>query len=52
MEELNERERAVALRAAIEYLITVKLLDVIASRGGLERLIAHRESGVASPRWD
>ncbi len=39
-----------ALRKAIESLLDAKLHDVLAKPGGLDRLIAHRTSGVAS--WD
>jgi hypothetical protein len=40
--------RAEMLRRAIENLMTVKLLDAIARPGGVERLLAHRVTGVAS----
>lgn len=42
--------KAESLRKAIENLINVKLHDALAKPGGLERLIAHRVTGVAS--WD
>ena len=38
------------LRKAIESLINAKLHDALAKPGGLERLVAHRVTGVAS--WD
>ena len=38
------------LRKAIENLINTKLHDALAKPGGLERLVAHRMTGVAS--WD
>ena len=40
--------RAEMLRRAIENLMTVKLLDAIARPGGVDRLLAHRVTGVAS----
>ena len=36
------------LRKAIENLINVKLHDVLAKPGGLDRLAANRQTGVAS----
>jgi len=36
------------LRKAIEKLIDAKLHDVLARPGGLDRLTAHRRTGVAS----
>lgn len=36
------------LRRAIENLIDAKLLDLMGKPGGLDRLIAHRRTGVAS----
>jgi len=36
------------LRKAIENLINVKLHDALSKPGGLDRLIAHRTTGVAS----
>jgi len=41
-------EQAETLRKAIENLIDAKLHDAIARPGGLERLTAHRLTGVAS----
>jgi hypothetical protein len=41
---------AQTLRKAIESLINAKLHDALARPGGLDRLIAHRVSGVAS--WE
>jgi hypothetical protein len=40
--------QAETLRKAIENLIDAKLHDAIARPGGLERLAAHRLTGVAS----
>ena len=40
--------QAETLRKAIENLIDAKLHDAIARPGGLERLTAHRLTGVAS----
>ena len=37
-----------SLRKAIEGLIDAKLHDALARPGGLDRLAAHRQSGVAS----
>ena len=42
--------QAQTLRRAIENLINAKLHDALARPGGLDRLIAHRGSGVAS--WE
>jgi len=39
---------AETLRKAIENLINVKLHDALSRPGGLDRLIAHRTTGVAS----
>ena len=39
---------AESLRKAIESLIDAKLHDALARPGGLDRLIAHRRTGVAS----
>ncbi len=39
---------AEALRLAIENLIDAKLHDAMAKPGGLDRLVAHRRTGVAS----
>ena len=36
------------LRKAIESLINAKLHDALARPGGLDRLVAHRATGVAS----
>ena len=38
-----------ALREAIENLVNAKLQDVLSRPNGLQRLIANRQSGVASP---
>lgn len=43
-------DHAQSLRKAIENLINVKLHDAIGRPGGLDRLIAHRTTGVAS--WE
>lgn len=40
--------QAESLRKAIESLIDAKLHDAIAKPGGLDRLVAHRSTGVAS----
>jgi hypothetical protein len=40
--------QAESLRKAIENLIDAKLLDAMARPGGLDRLLAHRRTGVAS----
>jgi hypothetical protein len=40
--------QAEELRKAIENLIDVKMLDAIARPGGIDRLLAHRRTGVAS----
>lgn len=37
------------LRKAIENLIDAKLVDAMARPDGLNRLLAHRRTGVASP---
>lgn len=42
--------QAQSLRKAIENLINAKLHDALARPGGLDRLIAHRVTGVAS--WE
>ena len=39
---------AETLRKAIENLINAKLHDALSRPGGLDRLVAHRASGVAS----
>jgi len=41
-------QEAENLRKAIEALINVKLHDALAKPGGLDRLTAHRATGVAS----
>jgi hypothetical protein len=41
-------QQAESLRKAIEGLIDAKIHDAIARPGGLDRLVAHRRSGVAS----
>jgi hypothetical protein len=41
---------AQSLRKAIENLINAKLHDALARPGGLDRLAAHRTTGVAS--WE
>ncbi len=48
-ESIMDTSRAENLRKAIENLIDAKLQDVLIRPGGLERLLAHRRSGVASP---
>ncbi len=40
--------QAETLRKAIENLIDAKLHDALGKPGGLSRLLAHRQSGVAS----
>jgi len=40
--------QAEILRKSIENLIDAKIQDVLARPGGLDRLLAHRRSGVAS----
>lgn len=42
--------QAQSLRKAIENLMNAKLHDALAKPGGLDRLIAHRVTGVAS--WE
>lgn len=42
--------QAQSLRKAIENLINAKLHDALARPGGLDRLAAHRVTGVAS--WE
>jgi hypothetical protein len=37
------------LRKAIDNLIDAKLQDILVRPGGLDRLLAHRRSGVCSP---
>ena len=45
---MSSHTHAESLRKAIENLINVKLHDALAKPGGLDRLVAHRSSGVAS----
>jgi len=40
--------QAEILRKAIENLVDAKLQDLVGRPGGLDRLIAHRRTGVAS----
>ena len=40
--------QAETVRKAIENLIDAKLHDVLSKPGGLDRLLAHRRTGVAS----
>jgi len=40
--------QAEMLRKAIENLIDAKMLDAIARPGGIDRLLAHRRTGVAT----
>jgi predicted RNA-binding Zn ribbon-like protein len=40
---------AETLRKAIENLVDAKLVDALARPDGLNRLLAHRRTGVASP---
>jgi hypothetical protein len=40
--------QAESVRKAIENLIDAKLHDVLSKPGGLDRLMAHRRTGVAS----
>jgi len=40
--------QAESLRKAIESLIDAKLHDALSRPGGLDRLVAHRRTGVAS----
>jgi hypothetical protein len=42
--------QAQSLRKAIENLVNAKLHDALAKPGGVDRLIAHRLTGVAS--WE
>ena len=44
----NSTPQAESLRKAIEGLIDAKLHDALARPGGLDRLLAHRRTGVAS----
>ena len=41
--------RCETLRKAIENLIDAKLVDAMARPDGLNRLLAHRRTGVAAP---
>ena len=41
--------QAETLRKAIDNLIDAKLQDILIRPGGLDRLLAHRRSGVCSP---
>lgn len=43
-----DRSHAESLRKAIGNLIDAKLQDVLVRPGGLDRLLAHRRTGVAS----
>ena len=43
-------QQAQSLRKAIENLINAKLHDALSRPGGLDRLVAHRATGVAS--WE
>jgi len=45
---MSVHSHAETLRKAIENLINVKLHDALSKPGGLDRLIAHRTTGVAS----
>ena len=45
---LSSQNSAENLRKAIENLINVKLHDALSKPGGLDRLVAHRSTGVAS----
>jgi hypothetical protein len=45
---MSAHSHAETLRKAIENLINVKLHDALSKPGGLDRLIAHRTTGVAS----
>lgn len=42
-------EQCEALRKAIDNLVDAKLQDILIRPGGLDRLLAHRRSGVCSP---
>ena len=48
MESAASSSHAENLRKAIENLINVKLHDALSKPGGLDRLVAHRSTGVAS----
>jgi len=41
--------QAEVLRKAIENLVDAKLVDALARPDGLNRLLAHRRTGVATP---
>ena len=41
--------QAETLRKSIDNLIDAKLQDILIRPGGLDRLLAHRRSGVCSP---
>ena len=41
-------DRVQMLRKSIENLIDAKLVDLVGRPGGLDRLLAHRQSGVAN----
>lgn len=45
---MSVHTQALSLRKAIESLIDTKLHDALARPGGLDRLAAHRSTGVAS----
>ena len=45
---MSADSQAESLRKAIENLINVKLHDALSKPGGLDRLVAHRSTGVAS----
>ena len=47
---MSSSPQAESLRKAIENLINAKLHDALGKPGGLDRLLAHRSTGVAS--WD
>lgn len=42
-------EQCETLRKAIDNLVDAKLQDILIRPGGLDRLLAHRRSGVCSP---
>jgi hypothetical protein len=46
--ETSMAPQAESLRKAIENLVDAKLHDALARPGGLDRLVAHRRTGVAS----
>jgi len=45
---MMNQTQAEMLRKAIENLIDAKMLDAIARPGGIDRLLAHRRTGVAT----